>query len=147
PLRPGLDAHSIPNLIWHSGSISGYDGGVVTARATAAAEDCPQQEATMSNHADDRIPVEIDPADDRPIEPLPLRADPAAVMPFTQELTLESDSGPAPAQKETEATIWHVPFAPSPHFTGRDQILADLHASLRKSDPLARTQALVGMAG
>jgi tetratricopeptide (TPR) repeat protein len=94
---------------------------------------------------DDRIPVEIDPVDERPTEPLPLRAEPTAAMPFTQELTLEH-APPAPSVKGTDA-IWHVPFDGSPHFTGRDQILASLHASLRKTDPLSRTQALVGMAG
>lgn len=47
------------------------------------------------------------------------------------------------------ATIWHVPFARNPFFTGREGELAQLHEQLRQSSSAAigQTQAISGLGG
>src|SRR5713226_970856 len=67
---------------------------------------------------------------------IPVEMDSSPAFPWTQELVLPSS-----------APLWHVPPQRCVHFTGRDQVLAELDASLRASDSLSHTQALVGMAG
>ncbi len=89
----------------------------------------------------DRIPVESDDIPDR-IETIPLKV--GANSSWTQELVLGT---PRRAKAETAGSIWHVPLNRSIHFTGRDQILSELHASLRAKKAHSHTQALVGMAG
>src|SRR5581483_1326391 len=43
--------------------------------------------------------------------------------------------------------IWQVPYLRNPNFTGRDQILLDLHAALQSGRPAALTQAIAGLGG
>src|SRR5690348_3740814 len=81
---------------------AGFEGGhfplaleyyavVVTARAQPLRPKTARNRthAMSKDDDDERIPVEIDPVAQRPAEPVPLRAEPAAAMPFTQELSLE----------------------------------------------------------
>jgi hypothetical protein len=43
--------------------------------------------------------------------------------------------------------IWNVPFHPNPFFTGRDLLLAELHASLTAPEVTGRRVALTGLGG
>jgi TIR domain/NB-ARC domain len=43
--------------------------------------------------------------------------------------------------------VWNVPFHRNPFFTGRDLLLAELHASLTAPDATGRRMALTGMGG
>jgi hypothetical protein len=59
--------------------------------------------------------------------------------------TITSSTGPlAPA-----STLWNVPFARNPFFTGRDAILTDLHSTLTSTQRAAITQpqAISGLGG
>ena len=46
-----------------------------------------------------------------------------------------------------QAAIWNVPHRRNPHFTGREQLLDDLHSALRSSQTAALTQAITGLGG
>ena len=48
-----------------------------------------------------------------------------------------------PSEEEPEKTIWHVRESPSPFFTGREQLLEELHAHLEQH----RRTALYGLGG
>ena len=89
----------------------------------------------------DLIPVESDETPDR-IENTPLNAQ--GLNFWTQDLSIGL---PRRAKAEKAGAIWQVPLNRSAHFTGREKILAELHAALRSRDVHAHTQALVGMAG
>jgi tetratricopeptide (TPR) repeat protein len=43
--------------------------------------------------------------------------------------------------------IWNVPHLRNPNFTGRDELLAELHAALTSGRPAAVTQAISGLGG
>jgi tetratricopeptide (TPR) repeat protein len=43
--------------------------------------------------------------------------------------------------------IWNVPFHPNPFFTGRDLLLAELHASVAAPEVIGRRVALTGLGG
>jgi TIR domain len=53
----------------------------------------------------------------------------------------------APRFPEALPPIWNVPFSQNPNFTGREQTLAELYASLFSNQPGAWKQALWGMGG
>lgn len=60
--------------------------------------------------------------------------------------------GASEAEEETsgrsdQVPIWHVPFRRNPFFTGRETILARLHAALQSSSAVALTQAISGLGG
>src|SRR4051812_6536856 len=42
---------------------------------------------------------------------------------------------------------WSVPYARNVHFTGRDDELRDLHASLHSDQPARRVQVICGLGG
>jgi len=50
---------------------------------------------------------------------------------------------PMPVLDRKAPTVWMVPYAPSPFFTGRDKVVADLHVSLQHR----KTVALSGLGG
>jgi tetratricopeptide (TPR) repeat protein/DNA-binding XRE family transcriptional regulator len=50
---------------------------------------------------------------------------------------------PPPGGKQ----IWNVPFDPNPFFTGRHDVLQELHANLARGTPTALTQAIRGLGG
>lgn len=43
--------------------------------------------------------------------------------------------------------IWHVPISRNPNFTGREDVLRDLHDKFTSGRPMARTQAIFGLGG
>ncbi len=45
------------------------------------------------------------------------------------------------------ARIWNITHHRNPHFTGREELLADLHAALTTQNSAALTQALAGLGG
>jgi tetratricopeptide (TPR) repeat protein len=62
---------------------------------------------------------------------------------------------PPPAGSATETPrfpgelppIWNVPYHPNPYFTGRDLLLAEIHARLTTPDAQSRRVALTGLGG
>src|SRR5687768_14353591 len=54
---------------------------------------------------------------------------------------------PAPSGTGHTSSIFSVPYAKNPNFTGRDRLLDSLHQSLTSRDPAARVQAVYGMGG
>jgi tetratricopeptide (TPR) repeat protein len=49
--------------------------------------------------------------------------------------------------RTVDSSIFNVPHARNPNFTGRDRLLDSLHESLRSRDPAKRVQAVYGMGG
>src|SRR2546425_175613 len=43
--------------------------------------------------------------------------------------------------------LWHVPYPRDPFFTGREEVLQQLHPHLAQSNTTAPTQALTGLVG
>ena len=52
-----------------------------------------------------------------------------------------------PGETGPELPIWHVPHLQNPDFTGRTEVLADLHGALQSGEPAALTQAITGLGG
>jgi tetratricopeptide (TPR) repeat protein len=52
-----------------------------------------------------------------------------------------------PASSMASLPIWHVPHARNPNFTGREELLNELHQKLRSGEPAALVQAIHGLGG
>ena len=78
----------------------------------------------------------VDFADSRPLDPIPFPGGRTIAAP-----------GRMPAFPGALPAIWNVPHRRNPAFTGREQLLRDLHDALRSGKPAAITQAITGMGG
>src|SRR5258708_6150967 len=85
------------------------------------------------NTMDELIRIEIDPAD-------------VAQADVSQAVTIRA-APLDPGQSVQGGPICRLPFNRSPHFTGREKTLEELHRSFQRKDGASRTQALVGLAG
>ena len=70
------------------------------------------------------------------------RAKPTTAPPFPQKSGV-----PAPRFPGTLPAIWNVPFLRNPHFTGRDDLLTQLHTAPHGAIALTQPQAIHGLGG
>jgi len=54
---------------------------------------------------------------------------------------------PRPRKQEFRAQPWNVPFQRNPYFTGREDILIELHNALKSDKAAALAQAISGLGG
>jgi tetratricopeptide (TPR) repeat protein len=95
----------------------------------------------------DALPVEDWPTRDQAYKNIAIGVRAVVNSIRTGDLKL-SDAQPAPrVQQKALPPIWNVPHLRNPNFTGREDLLKDLHDSLTSGKPAALTQALHGLGG
>ena len=106
-------------------------------------------------------PVDFKGAPFATLQVLPTNARPITIWPNRDTAFMDVVAGirrtiedlsllPASAPRAALPKIWNVPYSPNPFFTGRDDLLAQLHTQLTSGQPTALTQtpsAISGLGG
>jgi tetratricopeptide (TPR) repeat protein len=75
------------------------------------------------------------------------RGKPTEAPVFPGDQQAEASPTEAPRFPGELPGVWNIPFHPNPFFTGRHQLLAELHARLTAADATVRRVALTGLGG